>query len=275
MINVGELHAYVGAMGVGKTSLLCERFAKDVEDGLTVLAVKPIIDNRDLDMYSIKSRRGHSIPSVPIESLEELFETDLTGIDKIYVDEIQFFGTVDDVEAIFDLNMKGIDVEVYGLDLNAYSEDFGVMGLLLARADVVFKLTSKCPVCNEHPIRFTANMNGISEDEVQVGDIGDYKPMCKVCYKRHMVDSLNDLLESQFVGDSELSPHPSLENVTIISEDMYIVELGEEDSEFYVKLIVRPSVLEEIGWTVEDVADIIDVDTVSRLLEEVEELKNE
>lgn len=275
MSKIGELHAYVGAMGVGKTSLLCDRFKKDTESGLSVLAVRPIIDTRDNDPYVIRSRQGHSIPCIPVNTLDELFESDLKGIDKIYIDEVQFFGDVLEVEAMFDLNMNGIDVEVYGLDLNAFSEDFGVMGLLLARADVVYKISNKCPVCKAHPIRFTANTGELSDSEVNVGDLDEYKPMCKVCFKAHMEGAVENIVENAIIGNNLPVPHPTLDNVTIVSEDMYIVEVGEKGSEFYAKLVVRPSVLKQIGWEVEDVADIIDPDTVLRLLEEVEGSDNE
>lgn len=274
MSKIGELSAYVGAMGVGKTSLLCSRFNEDLENGLTVLAVKPFIDTREPNPNVIKSRLGQSIPCITVDSLEEVLEN-CEGIDKVYVDEVQFFDDMEEVEIMFELNMRGIDVEVFGLDLNAMSEDFGVMGFLLARADAVFKLSTKCTVCKENPIRFTADMNGISEEEVKVGDIGEYQPMCKPCYKQHMVESTNQIIDEAIYSYGESLPHPTLDNVTMIQEDMYIVELGELGSDFYVKLVVKPSVLDKIGWSVEDVADIIDDDAVLRLLDEVEELANE
>lgn len=275
MRQLGETIAYVGAMGSGKTSLLCKNYRKAKEDKLTVMAFKPSLDDR-LGMDSlIVARNKDSVPCKAIEFIGDILDMDLYGVDKVFVDEVQFFDSIDDVESLFDLNMKGIDVEVYGLDMNATSDDFGVMGLLLARADVVYKVSGTCSKCEKHPARFTAFMGDTQEDEIQVGDIGDYLPMCKICYKEHMVNKFSMTIYDQLFEGRTVVPHPYLDNVKVIDGDTYHIILGGTDFDFTYELFITESVLHEAGWTVEDASDIIDKQTALRLLEEMGMLDSE
>lgn len=275
MSRVGETTVFVGAMGTGKTRLLCERYKKDSDEGVKVLAVKPVLDDREGDDEHIISRVGTKVPCIALHTLDEIFEMDLSGIEKIYIDEVQFFDDVYEIECIFDLNMKGIDVEAYGLDLNSYAETFGEMGLLMARADSIFKVSNKCPRCKTHPIRFTAR-EGSESDEIIVGDLDMYTPLCKPCYKEVMIDKVDKVLNEQILEKYGHSfPHSHLENVTMLEEGKALIELGDKDSDFHAKIIVDEAIIGLAGWTLEDVADIIDPDALMRLIEEMESLKYE
>lgn len=275
MKQLGETIAYVGSMGSGKTTLLCQNYRKNKQDKVTVMAFKPSIDDRLGSDSKITARNGDSVPCKTIEYVSDILEFDLYGVDKILIDEIQFFDSDEDIEAIFDLNIKGIDVEVYGLDMNAMSEDFGVMGLLLARADVVYKVTGTCGECGIHPARFTAFIGELQEDEIQVGDIGDYMPMCKLCYKEHMVQKFSLTIYSQMFDGRSVVPHAYLENVQVIDGDTFHIVMGGEGCDFTYELFISEDALLNVGWTVEEAADIIDKETALRLLHEVGMIENE
>lgn len=273
MSRLGELIVYVGAMAVGKSQQLCNNYKADVEKGLSVLAIKPTIANRGEGKYTIKSRSGVSIPCLPFNSIGDLTSEDLKGIDKLYIDEVQFYEDFDDVERILDLNLDGIDVEAYGLDMDAFGQEFGYMGLLLARADVVYKIRSNCHKCSSNDARFTAKVDNVYEGDI-VDVAGEYVSLCKSCYVDHMEDSTNELINnfSNYNGsyeNSNMRSYKGLPNAFDMGGGLFLIKLGNEGEELHCDLLVHESLLQGIGWTVEEVADIIFVDTLERLFEEM------
>lgn len=237
MANSGKLFAYVGTMGAGKSKRLCSLYHKLTNEGKHVIAFKHANDvQRGGHEDRIVARNGDSVPAVTIESLSEvlLYETEKL-FDAILIDEIQFFDDEHTLEVIEGALLVGVDVHVFGLDINSDFETFGLMGHILARADEVKKLKCKCHKCGA-PARVSAYIGDEKKDgEVKVGDIGDYAPTCRACFYEEIPDT----------GKEEEYPQ----------EDKFY-EFRLKGNGFGLDLGVYESDLTRAGYTVEQVKDI-------------------
>jgi len=237
MMESGKLYAYVGTMGAGKSKKLCSLYHKLIDEGKHVIAFKHTNDvMRGGHEDKIVSRNGDSVPAVAISSLADtiIYETEKL-YDAILIDEIQFFDDDHTLETIEGMLISGIDVYVFGLDVTSEFKTFGLMGHILARADEVKKLKTRCHKCGA-PARVSAYI-GVDKksDDVKIGDLGEYVPMCRMCYLEENEDIPVD-------GESG-------------KEDPFY-ETSLVGNTFGVNIGVYESELKAAGYTIEQVKDI-------------------
>jgi len=98
------------------------------------------------------------------------------------IDEAQFFDA--ELPAVVDaLAGRGIRVILAGLDMDFRGEPFGVMPLLMARAEDVTKLHAICVVCGEEASRTQRLVNGqparYDDPVIMVGAAEVYEARCR------------------------------------------------------------------------------------------------
>ena len=168
-LQKGWIEVITGPMFAGKSEELIRRIKTLSYTKMKIVAFKPAIDNR-YDKTAIASHDG------------EKYDTQVVAID-----EVQFFS--DDIVSICEsLADRGIRVIVAGLDMDFRGEPFGPMPQLLARAEIVTKLTAVCTCCGCAATRTQRLIDGkpakYNDPIIQVGAKESYEARCR---KHHIV----------------------------------------------------------------------------------------
>lgn len=178
-----------GPMFAGKSSKLIELAREYTGQGLQVVAIKPVVDNRygvgDIVAHTGAKMSDVCIPiaSVPLdvnnmENIQflpvEFFQK--KTMDVVIVDEAQFF-TKKGIATLELLGRIAGCIIFAGLDLDAFGKPFGFMGDLLCKADKVTKLESICAVCQK-PANRTFRKNVEDARTVVIGGAELYESRC-------------------------------------------------------------------------------------------------
>jgi len=175
-----------GSMFCGKTEELIRRLRRAIIAKNKVQVFKPIIYDRYI-IERVHSHAGIEIDAIPLAEITDLYkyldpETSVVGID-----EAQFFGK-EIVNIVDDLANQGIRVILAGLDMDFRGEPFGMMPVLMAKAEKVDKLYAICMVCGEPATRTQRIINGepanYNDPVIIVGASEMYEARCK---KHHIV----------------------------------------------------------------------------------------
>lgn len=171
-----RLEVICGPMFSGKTETLIKR-VWDVQHFRCGKAAvfKPVTDTR------------HAVPAVVSHDGTKIdahwLERDALGlphdVDLIALDEAQFF-SLDAIPRVIEALQAGVRVVAAGLDLTYRAEPFGPMPALMALADEVTKLTSRCSKCHQPATRSQRLVS--SGDTVLVGGAETYEPRCFSCF---------------------------------------------------------------------------------------------
>lgn len=172
----GRLEVIAGCMWSGKTETLITRVAEfGLKSGANIAVFKPVTDTRH-PTPEIVSHDGTRLHAKWIErGLPDLPR----DVSLIALDEAQFL-SLDSVPRIVEVMRAGVHVVMAGLDLTFRGEPFGPMPALMALADTVTKLKSRCAKCHlpaSRSQRLTA-----SAETVLVGGAEAYEPRCVVCF---------------------------------------------------------------------------------------------
>jgi len=114
----------------------------------------------------------------------DLLCLDVTGIDCIFVDEVQFLSR-HNIEALYELSNK-VSVICYGLLTNFKTELFEGSKRLLELCEDKEEIKTVCYKCNKKAIFSCKIINGkhvYSGDEIEISHQEIYKPVCKLHYK--------------------------------------------------------------------------------------------
>lgn len=176
----GTIELICGPMFSGKSEELIRRVNRVVISKQPVQVFKPILDTRS-KKEEISTHEGKFFRAIPILNSTQLIEKINHEITTVAIDEAQFFdeGLVSIVEALAD---KGHRVILAGLDQDYLGEPFGVMSLLLAKAEFVTKLQAVCMQCGGLGTRTQRLVN--SSDRVLVGASDLYEARCRKCHER-------------------------------------------------------------------------------------------
>ncbi|MDI9503956.1 MAG: thymidine kinase [Bacillota bacterium] len=155
----GYIEVVCGPMFAGKTEELIRRIKRLEYAKIPYLVFKPKVDDRYGDNV-IKSHNKNEKNAINIEHSKEILpHLKDVKVEVIIIDEAQFFDQ-DLAEVVDELADLGYRVIVGGLDRDFRGEPFGPMPSILARAEVVTKLTAICPVSGKPATRTQRIING-------------------------------------------------------------------------------------------------------------------
>ncbi|GAP41276.1 thymidine kinase [Flexilinea flocculi] len=182
----GTIEVICGSMFCGKTEELIRRLRRAIIAKNQVQVFKPIIDNRYV-VERVHSHAGIEIDAAPISDITEIYHLLDSNTSVIGIDEAQFFSD-DIVHVVDDLSEKGIRVVLAGLDMDFRGEPFGMMPILMSKAEKVDKLYAICMVCGEPATRTQRLVDGkpanYHDPIVIVGASEMYEARCR---KHHIV----------------------------------------------------------------------------------------
>jgi thymidine kinase len=177
-----QIEVICGSMFCGKTEELIRRLRRAIIAREKVVVFKPIIDNRYV-VERVHSHAGIEIDAIPIHDINDVYKHIDEDTAVVGIDEAQFFGE-DIVKIVVDLSDHGIRVILAGLDMDFRAEPFGMMPILMAKAEKVDKLTAICMVCGQPATRTQRIVNGepanYHEPIVIVGASEMYEARCKL-----------------------------------------------------------------------------------------------
>lgn len=242
-MSIGQLITTVGAMGSGKTEKLIHTFKTLENSGERVKVFKPSKDTR-VGSCVVESRVGATAPAISIDRVSDIYRYHTANsYGAVLIDEIQFFNEPNLINSLVALLLNGVDVYCYGLELTSEGEVFGLMGNVMAHSDEVIKLKGKCSMCGKKAT-MTSYSGSDKQGEVKVGDLDEYKPMCRECY----YDEIDDVEDE---------------------DPLYFFEMGDDLSGFKAELLVRRSSLVGAGYSYEDVLDICTLEGAKNLLNDL------
>ena len=179
IIRRGRIEVICGSMFSGKTEELIRRMKRAQFAHQKVEIFKPAIDTRYSD-DDVVTHEGVAIHSTPVDNSSSILllgdECDVIGID-----EAQFFDE-NLVAVCNELASKGIRVIVAGLDMDFKGVPFGPMPALCAVADDVTKVHAICVRCGA--LAYVSHRKVQEEKRVLLGEVNEYEPLCRVCYKK-------------------------------------------------------------------------------------------
>jgi thymidine kinase len=179
----GWIEVIAGPMFSGKSEELIRRVTRATIARHRVQVFKPAIDDR-YDRVAVASHAGRTLEAEAVADVAHLRASLSEATRVIAIDEAQFFDA-GLVPLVLELADRGRRVLVAGLDLDFRAEPFGPMPALLARAEVVEKLTAICR-CGRQATRTQRLIGGdpAHEDDpvILVGAAESYEPRCRECH---------------------------------------------------------------------------------------------
>jgi thymidine kinase len=175
----GWIEVICGSMFSGKTEELIRRIRRAEFAKQKIEMYKANIDER-YHAFNIVSHQGNELIATPVASSSEILELSKNP-DLIGIDEAQFFDEqLPDV--CNQLAGKGIRVIVAGLDMDYTGKPFGAMPKLMAIAEYVAKVHAICLQCGN--LAYVSHRKTMSDNLVMIGQITDYEPLCRDCFKK-------------------------------------------------------------------------------------------
>ncbi len=177
--QLGWIEVICGSMFSGKSEELIRRLRRAIIAKQRVQIFKPRIDSRYADA-EIVSHSEMRLPSLSVESSDELLEKLDHRTEVVGVDEAQFFdaGLITAAGRMAD---QGKRVIVAGLDKDYRGMPFEPIPSLMAVAEDVTKTLAICVRCGS-PANNTQRL--VESDElVVVGAQGLYEARCRRCYE--------------------------------------------------------------------------------------------
>jgi thymidine kinase len=173
----GWIEVICGSMFSGKTEELIRRLKRVKIANQEVEIFKPIIDTRFHD-EKIVSHDENFIHSTPVATAAEIIEK-VGNIKVVGIDEAQFFDA--DLPNICNqLADSGVRVIIAGLDMDFLGQPFGVMPLLLAKAEYITKVHAICVRCGS--IANFSHRLVAQTDTILLGAKNNYQPLCRHCF---------------------------------------------------------------------------------------------
>lgn len=171
----------VGPMFSSKTSTLLsyiERYSYAKKH----IGVFSIAKDTRYSISSITTHTGRTVSSIAVTSAAGILEeVEQDNYDIIFIDEVQFFSN-EIVDVVDTLLNSGKRIIAAGLDTDFAGRGFGPVPELLARADIVVKLTAVCTICGKAATRSQRLVNGkparLNEEIFLLGAEESYEARC-------------------------------------------------------------------------------------------------
>ena len=184
---MAKLYFKYGAMGSSKTAqALITKFNYE-ERGMSVLLLKPAIDDRERKAV-VRSRIGLEAPCLMVsadEDIYKLYTENYADRDVVIVDECQFL-TEEQVDQLGDLVLeKDIPVLCFGLRTDFLTHLFPGSKRLLEIAESVSEIKSVCRCGAKATVnaRFDDQGNVVYKGaQILIGSNSRYEAMCRRCW---------------------------------------------------------------------------------------------
>lgn len=191
---MARVDVFVGPMGSGKSTALCNNLVRLMLARNEVLVLKPVIDGRENINFiqtRIPDENGgfkltNILPAIPIADCLQAAWSAISGR-KLYalgIDEAQFFGNwlSSFIESLHEERPDIFLVVISALELDAWGEQFGpCIGNIMVKADNVIKLKAVCKLCGNLEATMTQRLTS-STELIVVGD-KEYEPRCRKCHR--------------------------------------------------------------------------------------------
>ncbi|MEJ6775804.1 MAG: thymidine kinase [Crocinitomicaceae bacterium] len=177
--NHGWIEVIFGSMFSGKTEELILRLRRAQFANQKILLIKPKVDDR-YHKENVVSHQGNSFDAICVKNALEILS--VWRKEKVVaIDEAQFF---DDgiINLCNELSKKGTRVILAGLDMDFKGVPFGPMPQLMSIAEYVTKVHAICVSCGNLAQFSHRTVKGA--DQVLVGALEEYKPLCRSCYNK-------------------------------------------------------------------------------------------
>lgn len=177
----GSIEVICGSMFSGKTEELLRRLKRAKYAKLNIMIFKPKIDTR-YDKEKVVSHDDNFIDSLSVDSSSDIIQHS-ENVDVVAIDEAQFFDN-NLYTVCNQLASNGIRVIVAGLDMDFLGNPFGPIPNLLSVAEHITKVHAICVDCGaiaNHSFRKTAD-----EELVKLGELNEYKPLCRNCFNNQI-----------------------------------------------------------------------------------------
>ncbi|MCQ2371245.1 MAG: hypothetical protein MJ058_04235 [Akkermansia sp.] len=142
-------------------------------------AFKPSTDTRDAPEEFV-THDGHHVPCACVQTAGDILTLSRdAGLKRVCIEEAQFFGPAV-IQVCRELSDGGVDVFVSCLDMDSNRLPFGCIGDLMAVADRVVKLRSRCAVCGG-PATYSRRKVAVAS-QTFIGGEESYEPRCGTCW---------------------------------------------------------------------------------------------
>lgn len=181
-IEGGFIEVICGPMFSSKTETLIGRVTSLEYAKQKIKAFKPKVDNRYSES-DIVSHSGSVITSYVVDNSEDILNKLMSQMeefpDVVVVDEVQFFdeGIIEVIEKLANI---GVRVIAAGLDQDFQGKPFRIVADLMARAELVTKLSAVCVICGAAATK--SFKTGGSNNIIEVGERELYEARCRNCY---------------------------------------------------------------------------------------------
>jgi thymidine kinase len=175
----GSLEVICGPMFSGKSEELIRRIKRAIIAKQKVQVFKPALDDR-YDISAVASHSQSKHQAIAVKDTTDLLRHLDPDTQVVALDEAQF---LDEslIPIIEDLANRGVRVIAGGLDQDSNGEPFGIMPILLAKADYVTKLQAICMVCGALASRTQRMVH--TGGQVLVGAAEAYEARCRHCHE--------------------------------------------------------------------------------------------
>lgn len=175
----GSLEVICGPMFSGKSEELIRRIKRAIIARQRVQVFKPALDDR-YDASAIASHSQGRHDAIPVKDSDELRRHLDPEAEVVALDEVQFLdeGILPVIDALAD---RGVRVIAAGLDQDSNGEPFGIMPIILAKAEYITKLQAICMVCGAQAGRTQRLV--LTGGQVLVGAAEAYEARCRHCHE--------------------------------------------------------------------------------------------
>ncbi len=184
----GYLELILGPMFSGKTSTLKKIYDQCMYCNIPVMVINYSADKRYSSEDVMSTHDKIMIPCIMANTIAEILDNygeKLSKTEVILINEGQFFADIEYVISLVEEMHKR--VYICGLDGDFKKHKIGSLFELIPYCDNICKLKSLCSECRDGtPGLFSYRItNEVSQ--VVIG-VDNYKPLCRVCYKRLTIE---------------------------------------------------------------------------------------
>ena len=177
--RLGSLEVICGPMFSGKSEELIRRIKRAIIARQKVQVFKPALDDR-YHASAIASHSQFKQEAIAVKDSLDLVRHLDPEAEVVALDEVQFMdeGLIPVIE---ELANRGVRVIAGGLDQDSNGEPFGIIPILLAKAEYVTKLQAICMVCGALAGRTQRMVH--TGGQVLVGAAEAYEARCRHCHE--------------------------------------------------------------------------------------------